>query len=126
MKHDASSQDRSDPDRRHTRHDRRIVAQLAAVLFLITLAFLAAVNLSRGEDGQNAWRAVQEAGAQSGESRPPHQSTASGQVEPIVVTTRPRDDDVTAALFLLVRNDVAPDVFICPTTQPVKDTLGHP
>jgi prepilin-type N-terminal cleavage/methylation domain-containing protein len=40
--------------------------------------------------------------------------------------SRPVNNDVTAALFLLVRTvDVSPDVFICPSTTQEKDTLNN-
>jgi len=40
-------------------------------------------------------------------------------------STRPAVNDVSAAMFLLVRNDVSPDVFICPSTNQEKDTLNN-
>jgi prepilin-type N-terminal cleavage/methylation domain-containing protein/prepilin-type processing-associated H-X9-DG protein len=40
--------------------------------------------------------------------------------------SRPDDNDVTSALFLLVRTtDLAVDVFICPSTTQEKDTLNN-
>jgi prepilin-type N-terminal cleavage/methylation domain-containing protein len=41
-------------------------------------------------------------------------------------TGGPLANDVTAALFLLVRNaDINPEVFICPSSNQEKDTLGN-
>jgi prepilin-type N-terminal cleavage/methylation domain-containing protein len=46
--------------------------------------------------------------------------------DPFFGGNRPLNNDVTAALFLLVRTvDVAPDVFICPSTVQEKDTLNN-
>src|SRR5688572_22410966 len=40
-------------------------------------------------------------------------------------TGGPTVNDVTAALFLLVRNaDINPEVFVCPSSNQEKDTLG--
>ena len=40
--------------------------------------------------------------------------------------TPPSINDVTAALFLLVRNaDINPEVFVCPSSNAEKDTLGQ-
>ena len=41
-------------------------------------------------------------------------------------TGGPNPNDVSAALFLLVRNcDINPEVFICPSSNQEKDTLGN-
>jgi hypothetical protein len=50
---------------------------------------------------------------------------APNERDPFSGPNRPADNDVTAALFLLVRAvDVSPDVFVCPTTEHEKDTLN--
>lgn len=36
----------------------------------------------------------------------------------------PTFNDVTASMFLLVRNDLNPEVFICPSSNQDKDTMG--
>jgi prepilin-type N-terminal cleavage/methylation domain-containing protein len=41
-------------------------------------------------------------------------------------TTGPTKNDVTAAMFLLVRNaDINPEVFVCPSSNAEKDTLNN-
>jgi prepilin-type N-terminal cleavage/methylation domain-containing protein/prepilin-type processing-associated H-X9-DG protein len=37
----------------------------------------------------------------------------------------PVANDVTAAMFLLVRNDLSPEVFVCPSSNQDKDTLNN-
>jgi prepilin-type N-terminal cleavage/methylation domain-containing protein/prepilin-type processing-associated H-X9-DG protein len=51
---------------------------------------------------------------------------APNESDPYFGTNRPANNDVTAALFMLVRVvDVSPDVFICPSTTQEKDTLNN-
>jgi prepilin-type N-terminal cleavage/methylation domain-containing protein/prepilin-type processing-associated H-X9-DG protein len=51
---------------------------------------------------------------------------APNESDPFNGSNRPVLNDVTAALFLLVRTvDVSPDVFICPSTTQEKDTLNN-
>jgi len=46
--------------------------------------------------------------------------------DPFGATNPPAINDVTAALFLLVRNaDINPEVFVCPSSNAEKDTLGQ-
>jgi len=46
--------------------------------------------------------------------------------DPFSGTGTPSINDVTAALFLLVRNaDINPEVFVCPSSNAEKDTLGN-
>jgi prepilin-type N-terminal cleavage/methylation domain-containing protein/prepilin-type processing-associated H-X9-DG protein len=49
---------------------------------------------------------------------------APNESDPFFGNNRPAINDVTAALFLLVRNDMATEVFICPSTNHEKDTLN--
>jgi len=51
-----------------------------------------------------------------------------GYTDPFSVSGGPQENDVTAAIFLLVRNaDLNPEVFICPSSNQEKDTLnGQP
>jgi prepilin-type N-terminal cleavage/methylation domain-containing protein/prepilin-type processing-associated H-X9-DG protein len=49
--------------------------------------------------------------------------------DPFVVggTPPPQDNDVTQALFLLIRTqDITPEVFVCPSSNGEKDTYGNP
>jgi len=51
---------------------------------------------------------------------------APNETDPYFGPNRPADNDVSAALFLLIRHiDVFPDVFICPATLHEKDTLNN-
>jgi len=51
-------------------------------------------------------------------------TTAQG-TDPFGTTGAPSINDVTAALFLLVRNaDINPEVFVCPSSNAEKDTLN--
>jgi len=50
----------------------------------------------------------------------------ANESDPFFGPARPDVNDVSAALFLLVRVvDVSPDVFICPSTNHEKDTLNN-
>jgi len=49
----------------------------------------------------------------------------ASSTDPFGTTGQPSVNDVTAALFLLIRNaDINPEVFICPSSNQEKDTLG--
>jgi len=51
---------------------------------------------------------------------------ANQGTDPFGGTNPPAINDVTAALFLLVRNaDINPEVFVCPSSNAEKDTLGQ-
>jgi len=51
---------------------------------------------------------------------------AANESDPFFGANKPQLNDVTAAMFLIVRTvDVSPDVFICPSTIQEKDTLNN-
>ena len=52
--------------------------------------------------------------------------TTGQGTDPFGTTGQPQINDVTAALFLLIRNaDINPEVFVCPSSNAEKDTLGN-
>ena len=58
-------------------------------------------------------------------SQDPFTGTANGTVPGPSTGTRPTDNDVTAALFLLLRTqDITSEVFTCPSSNGEKDTYG--
>ena len=51
---------------------------------------------------------------------------APNETDPFFGPNRPANNDVSAALFMLVRTvDVSPDVFICPSTNHIRDTMNN-
>jgi prepilin-type N-terminal cleavage/methylation domain-containing protein len=54
----------------------------------------------------------------------PHPATTTPQ-DPFGTTNAPTNNDMTAPMFLLIRNaDINPEVFVCPSSNQEKDTLG--
>jgi len=54
------------------------------------------------------------------------QSGGSAATDPFAATPAVGPNDVTAAMFLLVRNaDINPEVFVCPSSNCEKDTLNN-
>jgi prepilin-type processing-associated H-X9-DG protein len=53
---------------------------------------------------------------------PPVWGTGALSANPFAGKTRPQDNDVTAALFLLIRTqEITPSVFVCPSTDATSD-----
>jgi prepilin-type N-terminal cleavage/methylation domain-containing protein len=56
----------------------------------------------------------------------PKSFTHPEAVDPYSGTPRPDDNDITAALFMLIRNaDLNPEVFNCPSSNQEKDSLNN-
>jgi prepilin-type processing-associated H-X9-DG protein len=94
--------------------------QCASNLRQIGQAILLYSNDNRGAYPRTIASAVKE-----GQEPVPTWGTGAPATQPFLDRNRPADNDVTAALFLLLRTqDITSEVFVCPSTEQEKDTYG--
>jgi prepilin-type processing-associated H-X9-DG protein len=76
-------------------------------------------------DNRGAYPRTIASAVKEGQEPVPTWGTGAPATQPFLDPNRPADNDVTAALFLLLRTqDITSDVFSCPSSEQEKDTYG--